>query len=773
MKGSSQFIDVTPHPRILGVLGDIEFAHWQCLAELVDNAFDEFQAAGESEVRPTVTITLPTANADRATSGISVRDNGRGMSLEGVTNAISAGWTSNGRHGSLGLFGMGFNISTARLGRHTTVRTSRAGDPDWVEVALDLPAIASAERYQAPYRLVPKNNADEHGTTVTVGELKADQFDLLRRPGTQAVIREKLGDIYGYLLDQRGFILTINDRKVAPRIPCLWDESRHVTRQGVDIGVIQYVDQPLPERKACMDCGYWSQADADRCEECGQSRLQLRQRRIHGWLGVQRYVHKTDYGVDFLRNGRKILTKDKRVFYWQPEDELGDPELEYPIDAKTPTGRIVGEIHCDHVAPNYQKTAFEFDTHEWHQVMRAVRGTSPLRPEIAKRLHLPRNESPLARLYAGFRRQDAGLNYLIPGDGERPLHAKAVEWAGRFRANDPDYQSDEKWYQAAYQHDHPVNAGQEQGDDGEIIPGIEPVVDEGKTAQPGRSPNHGEIGQNDQSTETVSARLRRYRESAQPIVDLNGHYTLPDMASVELSAWLVRKHRLNDSAGRPSPVVAYMTRAPSLEVFVDADADLFQRQGADIRDLALVEVAEFMRVRAKRMDASLTELVSQLKAAGSAGDLTPKAIADEAERILDLVRLSMVRFVADDPARHWEVVSEAERIEAQRRFALEVAGMDTWDDQIGSGEFVRYLRGTAVVRIIKSFPESFFDGRVFTRVYSAVHEQSTRDLVMERVVNPLGDLALLEEHRPRLELEELARARSSCRLIIRYLADSP
>lgn len=35
-------INVSPHPRLLGVLGDIEFAPWQCIAELVDNAFDEF-----------------------------------------------------------------------------------------------------------------------------------------------------------------------------------------------------------------------------------------------------------------------------------------------------------------------------------------------------------------------------------------------------------------------------------------------------------------------------------------------------------------------------------------------------------------------------------------------------------------------------------------------------------------------------------------------------------------------------------------------------------
>src|SRR5262249_7360882 len=34
-----EVIDIGPHPRLLSVLGDIEFAPWQCLAELIDNSF--------------------------------------------------------------------------------------------------------------------------------------------------------------------------------------------------------------------------------------------------------------------------------------------------------------------------------------------------------------------------------------------------------------------------------------------------------------------------------------------------------------------------------------------------------------------------------------------------------------------------------------------------------------------------------------------------------------------------------------------------------------
>ena len=91
MTTGSETVRITPSPRILKVLAEIEFAPWQCLAELIDNAFDEFlemeregTASGDSK---RVLVTLPTT----ATGFVEVSDNGRGMTLDQVTNALSAG----------------------------------------------------------------------------------------------------------------------------------------------------------------------------------------------------------------------------------------------------------------------------------------------------------------------------------------------------------------------------------------------------------------------------------------------------------------------------------------------------------------------------------------------------------------------------------------------------------------------------------------------------------------------------------------------------------
>jgi ribosomal protein L40E len=770
----SDVINITPHPRILGVLGDIEFSHWQCLAELTDNAFDDFLAATQAGDVPTVSIALPTANTHRSTAEISVQDNGCGMSLEAVTNAIRAGWTSNNRHGALGLFGMGFNISTARLGRRTMVRTSQAGDPDWIEVVLDLPRLAEASVYEAPFRRVPKSDPAEHGTTVTISDLKSEQYEALRRPNTHKVIRQKLGEVYSYLLDKRGFLLTVNRTAVAPRRPCVWDEGRFVTRQGVEISAIQPIDQSLSDKKVCGLCGHWSATEAERCEECGSERIALRERRIWGWIGIQRYVHKTDYGIDFLRNGRKIMTKDKRVFEWRDDDELSEPEQEYPIDDKIPMGRIVGEIHCDHVTPNYQKTAFEFESHEWRQVLRSVRGSSPLRPQIAKRLSLPENQSPLARLYAGFRRRDPGLNYLIPGDGKAALHDKAREWAERFHAGDPEYQGDEVWYQAAYQHDHPAGSGA-GADDSEILPGLEMGAlpeSAGADVVVTSSGNADLTGPDHDPTrsvmeETLRERLTRYRDGATRVVDLCGDYVLRDLGSVTLEAWAVHGQRLVDE-GREVPVFAKMLRAPHVEVFIDTEHSLFREHGSDLRDLALIELAEHLRVRADRTDIPLSEILSKLKDSTGSPRLTPAAMADEAEHLLEQVRAAMATVIAEDAAPHWEQLAEDERVTAQRKFALEVTST-SWDDAIAKGDFIRYAPAGSIIRVLQGTPEAFLDSQVFSRPYSSLPDASARELALDRLISPLSDLALLEQHRPRLDPDELARFRVSCRLVARDL----
>ena len=135
---SDAFMDVTPHGRVLSVFGELKVPAVNCLAELIDNAFDDFWKRPPTGIQPTVTITLPGPNSQLANAEVWVVDNGMGMDRQALNNAVRAGWTSNSRYDALGLFGMGFNIATAGLGWMSEIWTTRQGDPSWIVVGLDL-----------------------------------------------------------------------------------------------------------------------------------------------------------------------------------------------------------------------------------------------------------------------------------------------------------------------------------------------------------------------------------------------------------------------------------------------------------------------------------------------------------------------------------------------------------------------------------------------------------------------------------------------------------
>ncbi len=168
-----------------------------------------------------------------------------------------------------------------------------------------------------------------------------------------------------------------------------------------------------------------------------------RERRVHGWLGVQRYYDGNDYGVDFLRHGRKIEIGSRELFQWVTDEGT---ELEYPIDDPRHRGRLVGEIHLDHCRVSYTKDRFERNDPAWAEMVRITRGDGPLRPDRAASLGYGPNQTPLFLLFQAFRRNSpkpkvAGCytNLLLVPENDR-----ATEMAERFHAGEAEYQTDAK-----------------------------------------------------------------------------------------------------------------------------------------------------------------------------------------------------------------------------------------------------------------------------------------------------------------------------------------
>ena len=171
--------------------------------------------------------------------------------------------------------------------------------------------------------------------------------------------------------------------------------------------------------------------------------------------------------------------------------------MEYPTDDQRGRGRFVGEIHIDHCRVSYTKDRFERDDPAWSEMVRIVRGEGPLRPIVAKQRGYEGNDSPLYRLYQAFRRSSPqGKNglwsrVLVVKDNER-----AQMMADAFEEGDPDYLTDERWWQLVLEQDKEV-LGEPPGGDGDTMlpPGFvdepPPPAKPGEPSTPASPSPHG------------------------------------------------------------------------------------------------------------------------------------------------------------------------------------------------------------------------------------------------------------------------------------------
>lgn len=433
-------IDVTPSPRFLLAAADAVAEPWMCVAELVEVAYDSTRGTSAESSRLSVDIALPSL-VKGTNNGLVVRHNSLGMDLNTLIAAVRGSFTGYMTGPSFGLF-----LMLTKTGRRFMIRTSRASDPSWIEVTFDL---LEADAFTAQICRVAKEEPNEHGMEITISGLYNERWrSRLQRPSK---IGEQLGDCYSFLLSEGRIAITLDGKQIRPRRPCIWDAGRVVVRHGTSISAVQEINQKLPIAWVCRSCTFHHRWAVDVCSECLGRDIVERPRRIWGWLGAQRYIHQSDFGIDFIRNGRKILFRDKRLFMWaNAADSV--PVIEYPVDLPM-AGRIVGEIHCDHVPVNLAKDSFDYGSREWSEVVHAVRGSLPLSLRRCKILGYAPNDSPLARLFNGFRRNDAGARYLTPGDGQSAIHEQARQWADRFRRGDPDFLTDRIWYEAVLSHD--------------------------------------------------------------------------------------------------------------------------------------------------------------------------------------------------------------------------------------------------------------------------------------------------------------------------------
>lgn len=757
--------DLQPHPRILPMLGEINIESWQCIAELIDNSLDAFLSAkdgGQVTATPQIVVSLPTKVT--ATARVTVQDNGAGMSAETLENAVKAGWTSNDPIGHLGLFGMGFNIATARLGKVTHVWSTREADNEWHGLEIDFDRLAEQGHFRTPVLTRPKVDPAAQGTEVTIKQLKPDQLSSLAKSGHRARINRQLARVYSSMLIPRGMPMSVDLRVNTKRLQgyrhCVWgdphnSEARVVTHNRYrKIDAFQRVDSKLNDRPYCTKCWTWLAARSDKCLACDvATSIRMRQRRVHGWIGVQRYLDANDFGVDFLRHGRKIEVASHEIFEWR-EDAI--KEVEYPIDDPRRRGRLVGEIHLDHCRVHYTKDRFDRNDPAWQEMIRVVRGDGPLRPDKARQAGYGDNRAPLFLLFQAFRRskpkKGAGTygNSLVVPDNEL-----AQEMAGRYRAGDSEYQSDEKWWKLVREKDR-EELYEETGEGGkeeELWPDEEEK--ESEEASEGEDEEGKETGETEEATparEAIASLSRDYRD------EITGQQWAVSAYAVAGS-----DRGLSDNA---SPWNLRQTTAGRYEFLVQVSHPVFASATMTPVDALMAELSwsamDFLHGR----ETSATfgsVLASMRERYAGVNRLDPVELNAEAAGALRAFAGSLSNTLSKEDAKAlFQELGAGERETILNRLA-HTAGSDV-GSVIDGGLFLKYAPGKTVLRFFEEHPDLFFDGRYWETQYEGLNfgnqtvtDNAKREIV-RRFASLLADAIWLAESDPE-DLEEVGRSR--------------
>lgn len=462
----STTVNITPTPRILNVLAHTTMEPIDALCELIDNAIDAFRHAEIQGVvieNPTVRIEVPSVREINHRQGrIRVADNGPGMTLTQVQHALCAGYSSNNQFDNLGLFGVGFNISTSKFGIRTRVATMRPGNTHYLCVKVDLQEVNRNQCFDVPYEEVQQTGLDEFfpraGMSGTVVEIThwwpdgdtnhAFALNLARIPDSQ--LRRTLGRRYSTLLQNKQVRLVLNNQECQPFHHCAWCADRFVTKQGVNVPAVMKIDEVVGSVRKCEQCGT-EVGEARECPECHCHVIRVVDQRVWGWIGIQRYEDKAKYGIDLIRNGRCICEAEKTAFFFF-KNEDGILEKEYPQDNGGTNGRIIGEIHIDFVPVGFTKEDFDRSSIEWHKAVKCIRGETSLLPSRTAGVA---NSSPLFRLFQAYRRSDPGPTCLYMGvydvtkGGPARISKDVIEdYKKRFELNEPGYgwDDDREWY---------------------------------------------------------------------------------------------------------------------------------------------------------------------------------------------------------------------------------------------------------------------------------------------------------------------------------------
>lgn len=728
-------INLTPDPRILRMLGQIELKGWQCIAELVDNSIDAMLKSNQPNNQNEICVEIPTRTEIAREKPLLIKDNGIGMTAEELENCLKAGYTSQGTD-NLGLFGMGFNIATARLGDVVEVWTSTNDMQNDIGVRIDLIEMQRTRNFEREL-LTRKKSFAISGTSIEISKYHPRAERLLNR----FHIQKELDRIYSKrLLDDYKIVIKTNGVPLKPFQFCVWSEERSVEYEGEQIKAIQYFSHNFDDRYYCARCFIWIDeyehdiSTETVCPNCHESDMvQARKINIRGWVGIQRYNDLEHYGINIIRNGRIIKKLDKSLFTWQDRynKNNGEPIKDYPIDTTTQGGRIVGEIIADFITPTYTKDSFEETDRHWLDSVEVVRGKGPLQPKVGEKLGFAKNQSPLAKLFYGYRRSSPpGLRYLIPGNKTgQGLYAEAKRWADLFYAGDPEYQTDEKWYEAV------LNAEFPEDDDSSDPTGTsDPTAGTGgvPSGTGGIDPLPISGEDNDPYAEVFPGKKILINEQE---YDLR-----PELNQVPYN---ISIYDYWPSLEFKSPVIFEAIQASKFKVYVNKHHPLFKDFADGWEDLILMEIATRYYEKINDLDSwPVSRIYYELKRKyWGSKMLNVQSLVAEAKGLVSDLQTFLVNEYAD---KHLERLPnlnpEQVRTLRQNYLQIEMRNLNNVEEIVRTTQFLKYMDFSYIIEFVKAYPELVYDDKYFMLPFSTLDDNDLKKRQLDQYNGYFNDI---------------------------------
>lgn len=713
-EGNYKTLDITPDPSFLEVLKYQDLDEANCVAELIDNSLDNFKDSNLKRCQ---------INIELDKNRLVITDNGTGMNWEQLENSLKAGYSTKNKINNLGLYGVGFNIATIKLGDKTTIITKTKEASKWIKTTIDINELKKGNSFKTPSTLVDYQSDYDSGTIIEI-DLRDEYQGFLSRPKSIENIRKTLGKVYTFLLrdhvpglsgpvsgGKRDFTINVNGLEVFPVLPCIWDEKRRLAN---DCLAVKYIEHELQPEKVILKNG----------------ESEIREKRIWGWIGISRCLETHDYGISLIRNGRIIEDNDKGFFQFV-DPETNKPETEYPIEQIT-KGRIVGEIHCDHLEPEYTKQRFNKND-DYRVVHQVVRGKTWLRPTYARQHINMINESPLAEIYSAVRRNDPGTKYLTPGNGKKGIHVEAKNWVKKFHEGEDEYFTDEKWWQACLEHEKIANSDLDLGPDtGTDIVGPTPTGEStsGVTVKPKKD-------------KTLKERASEWRAGGGLRLDLSKTIYLEKFKlnfSVEVIETVSRIQVYEDDTPRACHVIP--GAGSKYEIYINKKHDLFEKWGRSTTDLALFNMVSAISSKLQGQGTTFSEiffdLISHFPDQEVSENTTKSIVSDLKKKICTEIS----KILRNDPNKYWDVLDDKRRDTISLR-ASESDGLDSNDLNTGA-YYSNYLQWVDLKVIIEKYPEDFLNGRLFSYSLGGSNSVSARERILNYLLTTINDLSVFE-----------------------------